>query len=405
MGYTDSMKKKTMLCSPLAAVLAAVLLALLCSCAGSLGLRDGQTIIVHYRTQGEEYAVTELSRGAKFALPEDPVREGFAFNGWYVTCEEGVVGFDRAWLKAHRDCHEVTVNARWLDTDYTMTPVSGFMMTSTIQDGAVYGGMIFKFHSDGLCNVFSMETGKRVGGFVLNQADAYKPHCNSVCFSSEFYQEGDEFPLLYANIYNNYNKEEFEDKRAGMLCVYRIFREGSSFKSRLLQVIRVDFARIEPWRSGWDEEKQSFTDRSPWGNFIIDTDENKLWAFVTRDENRTTRFFCFDIPAVEKTESPVSVKLTEAMVQRTFDIPYSWYLQGACYHDGKIYSTEGMGTDANPTGIRVVDLEHGIEDCFVDLHADPSYRREAEFIDFADGVCWYGDYKNSNVKLYTITGI
>jgi hypothetical protein len=93
------------------------------------------------------------------------------------------------------------------------------------------------------------------------------------------------------------------------------------------------------------------------------------------------------------------------MVQRTFDIPYSWYLQGACYHDGKIYSTEGMGTDANPTGIRVVDLEHGIEDFFVDLHADDSYRREAEFIDFADGVCWYGDNKSSNVRMYTITGI
>ncbi len=316
-----------------------------------------------------------------------------------------MVPFDLKWLKAHSDPGKITVNARWLDASYTMEQQSGFMMTSTIQDGAIYGGMIFKFHSDGLCNVFSMETGKRVGGFVLNQADAYKPHCNAVCFSNEFYQEGDEFPLLYANIYNNYNKEEFEDKRAGMLCVYRIFREGSAFKSRLLQVIRVDFARIEPWRSGWNEEKQSFTDRSPWGNFIIDTDSAKLWAFVTRDENRTTRFFCFDIPKVERTETTASVKLTQDMVRRTFDIPYSWYLQGACYHDGKIYSTEGMGTDANPTGIRVVDLEHGIEDFFVDLHADDSYRREAEFIDFADGVCWYGDNKSSNVRMYTITGI
>ncbi|MBR6347947.1 MAG: InlB B-repeat-containing protein [Spirochaetales bacterium] len=398
------MKTKTLRSS--AAFLAAVLIlaAMLVSCA-SIRLSEGQTITIRYCVQGEEYAVTELSRGVKFTLPEDPVRDGFSFNGWWVTCEDGVVPFDIKWLKAHSDLSEVTVNARWLDTTYAMEQQTGFMMTSTIQDGAIYGGMIFKFHSDGLCNVFSMETGKRVGGFVLNQADAYKPHCNAVCFSNEFYQEGDEFPLLYANIYNNYNKDEYEDKRAGMVCVYRIFREGAMFKSRLLQVIRVDFAGTEPWRSGWNEEKQSFTDRSPWGNFIIDTDNNKLWAFVTRDENHTTRFFCFDIPKVERTETTAFVKLTEDLVQRTFDIPYSWYLQGACYHDGKIYSTEGMGTDANPTGIRVVDLEHGIEDCLVNLHADDSYRREAEFIDFSDGVCWYGDYKNSNVKLYTITGI
>lgn len=398
------MKTKSYHVRSAAAMFAGLLLFLFASCS-TIPIRDGDMIRIRYQSQGSTVVEQTLTRRDRFVLPADPVREGCTFNGWWVTCEDGVVPFDIKWLKAHSDLSGITVNARWLDTSYTMEQQSGFMMTSTIQDGAIYGGMIFKFHSDGLCNVFSMETGKRVGGFVLNQADAYKPHCNAVCFSNEFYQEGDEFPLLYANIYNNYNKDEFEDKRPGMFCVYRIFREGGSFKSRLLQVIRVDFAGAEPWRSGWNEEKQSFTDRSPWGNFIIDTDNNKLWAFVTRDENHTTRFFCFDIPKVEKTETTAFVKLTKGMVQRTFDIPYSWYLQGACYHDGKIYSTEGMGTDANPTGIRVVDLEHGIEDCLVNLHADDSYRREAEFIDFADGVCWYGDYKNSNVKLYTITGI
>jgi hypothetical protein len=68
-----------------------------------------------------------------------------------------------------------------------------------------------------------------------------------------------------------------------------------------------------------------------------------------------------------------------------------------------------MGTDENPTRIRVIDLEKGIEDSVVDLYSDKAYMREAEFIDFQNEVCWYGDYKkiNSNPTafLYNISGI
>ena len=218
--------------------------------------------------------------------------------------------------------------------------------------------------------------------------------------------------LPYPSDESNYNKDNYEDKRAGMVCVYRLRRTSETrFTTTLVQVIKIDFADVSPWRSKWDAESQTFTDRSPWGNFIIDTDGNRLWAFVTRDVNHTTRFFCFDIPEVNKQALEV-VKLTTADVERSFDIPYSWYLQGACFHDGKIYSTEGMGTEDNPTRIRVVDLENGIEDCVVDLFANQAKGagvREAEFIDFSDGVCWYGDYKKINnsptVYIYRISGI
>ena len=39
-----------------------------------------------------------------------------------------------------------------------------------------------------------------------------------------------------------------------------------------------------------------------------------------------------------------------------FDVPYHHYIQGACFHQGNIYSVEGFTDDKqNPPGIRVID--------------------------------------------------
>lgn len=393
----------------LAATACGLFVILFSSCL-SVPVQEGQTVIIQYYSQGEKYFEKEYLQKERFELPEDPVREGFTFNGWWVTCEKGVVPFDFYWLKEHLDDERITVNARWLNASYTLEKLDAFnALSSTIQDGAIFGDYLFKFHSNGLCYVFSMETGAKVGGFSVSGTNDYMPHSNAVCFGNQYYDPNDEFPLLYANVYNNYNKDSYTDKRAGMLCVYRIQRDDTKFTSTLIQVIRVGFADIEPWRSKWNAEKEAFTDRSPWGNFIIDTDCNRLWAFVTRDDNHTTRFFSFDIPEINRNGVFSYVTLQEDQVKSYFDIPYSWYLQGACYHDGKIYSTEGMGTTDNPTRIRVVDLEHGIEDSVIDLYLYDNLMREAEFIDFKDDICYFGDYKKVNSSptayLYRISGV
>ena len=407
------MKRNHLSMLALVVLSALLLLSLTISCS-SIPLKDGQSINVQYYSQGTKVSDMTFTRKDKFVLPPDPVRNGYKFNGWWVTCDQGVVEFNRDWLKQHLDTETVKVNARWTNISYSFEQKSNFAMTSTIQDGAIYKDMVFKFHSDGFCNVFNLSTGTKIGAFYLNRNGEYKPHCNAVCFGSTFYEEGDEFPLLYANIYNNYKSDD-NDKRTGMVCVYRLVRKSeTTFSTTLVQIIRIGFAEYEPWKSKWNAEKETFTDRSPWGNFIIDTDSNKLWAFVTRDDNHTTRFFCFDIPKVKKGDSIEVVKLGKSDINRYFDVPYSWYLQGACYHDGKIYSTEGMGTSANPTRIRVIDLKNGCEDSLVDLFADypkdsggNQYigTREAEFIDYANGSFWYGDYSSSTTRFYMMKGI
>ena len=78
------------------------------------------------------------------------------------------------------------------------------------QDGAIYGDYLFRFDHTGLCRVYDMnqviapagdEAIPCISEFTLDRADKIAPHSNAVVFGNEYYAEGDEFPLLYSNIY------------------------------------------------------------------------------------------------------------------------------------------------------------------------------------------------------------
>ena len=82
------------------------------------------------------------------------------------------------------------------------------------QDGAVFNSLLFRFKTNGLCYVYDLKNltieqkSPIVSIFTLDKADKIVPHSNSVVFSNQYYTDGDEFPLLYSNIYNNYAKCE-----------------------------------------------------------------------------------------------------------------------------------------------------------------------------------------------------
>ena len=359
---------------------------------------------IDFRSCGKSLIVIDWDGKSALEMPGDPERSGFRFNGWWVTCDEGVVPFTQQWLSSCGCSDAVEVNARWLNVSYKLE-VLDFDTDGFVQDGAIYDGIFFKFHSDGSCVVHSMETHENLGTFVLDKADIFKPHCNATCFTNHFLEAEDEFPLLYANIYNSNGREA--DRRLGNFGVYRIFRTPEGFSSTLVQIIRIGFTDVNGlWHS------DDGVDRSPYGNFILDTDNQQIWAFVTRDRNRTTRFFCFDMPDPEEGVMSdfygVNVLTLEPKdILRQFDVPYSWYLQGSCYYDGKIYSTEGLGTADNPSVIRVVDIASGTEDYVADLQND-GFPKEAEFIDIWNGFFWYGSYMKADTPkapVFKVTGL
>jgi len=108
------------------------------------------------------------------------------------------------------------------------------------QDGAIYGGKLFRFNADGKCRVYDVNDGTLLSEFTLSSVDVICPHANAVCFGAEKYDENDEYPLLYSNMYNNAAAKE--DRLEGVCCVYRLTCTDGEYNAALVQLIRIGFA-------------------------------------------------------------------------------------------------------------------------------------------------------------------
>ena len=267
------------------------------------------------------------------------------------------------------------------------------------QDGAFCGDCMFRFDADGTAWAFDARplcaataeapvTLPLLAAFHTDPADAVIPHFNAVSFGSEYYEPGDGFPLLYANLYNNYAGEA--DRREGVCCVYRLQRTQESFDLTLVQVIRIGFTKDDfLWCSGG-----GVTDVRPYGNFVVDRDANILYVYTMRDAAHTARYFAFGLPSVDDGEASTEygvpvVTLTAEDILDCFDTEYHNYIQGGCCHDGLIWSSEGFDHTPPPT-LRVIDPIARRQIGMADL-VQLGFPREAEFVDFYDGECYYSD--------------
>lgn len=254
------------------------------------------------------------------------------------------------------------------------------------QDGAIWDGKLFALNASGSGAVFDIQTAKKLGSFQLDGKEVLKPHANSVCFGSTYYAAGDHYPLLYVNIYNNYASAE--DRMEGTCCVYRITETENGFATTLVQVIRIGFTEdLTLWKS-----LEHNADVRPYGNFVVDTDNDKLIAFVMRDANKTTRFFGFDIPHPEEGTYNESfgckvVVLEADDIETQFDSQYYNYLQGSCYSSGKILYVTDFGGDAP---LFLVDLENQkVIDRFCLGRAGLKAEPEVLSVDPANGMLYY----------------
>ena len=270
------------------------------------------------------------------------------------------------------------------------------------QDFAIHGGYFFDFVAHGIClgevSVYELKDVLSANGeeleplcrFIVGGTDKIIPHANTVFFGNEYYEEGDEFPLLYANVYNTYAKAE--NRREGILLVYRVLRDGKSFSADLVQTISIGFVEDRDlWKSC-----EGNGDVRPYGNFIADLEKNVLYAYVMRDKPYKTRYFVFDLPKLSDGEynPEYGVKnkiLTADEIKDTFDVDYHRTIQGAAVKDGVIYSLEGGSKRPGQThcgAIRIILPEEkrlSLYQCLWDLGVN----EEPEGIDFYQGNCYY----------------
>ncbi len=271
------------------------------------------------------------------------------------------------------------------------------------QDGAIWGDELFRFDTRGHGTVYDLSainkdgTAEPKGEFLLDRAEQLVPHSNAVCFGTEFYEEGDGYPLLYTNVYNNYAKQE--NPYMGVCCVYRLQKDGEVYKTTLVQLIEIGFCEKYPLWKAYEDKHGA----RPYGNFVIDRENASYYAFVMKNQEMGTSYFKFDLPSVKEGDIHplLGVRhfvLTEADIRERFDCSFHRYIQGAILHDGCIYSTEGFtGNEVNRPAIRIIDLAKK-EEQYIDIMKE-GFQEEPEMIDFYDGTCYYSDaYGN----LYTI---
>ncbi len=268
------------------------------------------------------------------------------------------------------------------------------------QDGAIFNNYLFRFTAKGVCHVFDLRKGfpnpsdtyNATAQFTLDKAESIMPHSNAVTFGNEYFDEADEFPLLYSNIYNNYASAE--NKKKGVTCVYRIKKNDTGFSSELVQLIEIAFTEDELWCS------KNTKDVRPFGNLIIDREASLCYEFTMRDEEQTTRYFSFRLPKVNEGKFDEEFKVNRVSLRMEdilsmFDCEYHRYLQGACCHNGLIYSLEGFTNNPkNPPAIRVIDPKGKKQ---LDMYAFSDYGLtiEPEMIDFSDDVCYYSDHSGN----------
>ena len=265
------------------------------------------------------------------------------------------------------------------------------------QDGAVFSDFLFRFNASGDYSVynlknldFSMDNGD-VAPIYSGKLDRFSeivPHSNATFFGSNYYEDGDEFPILYSNLYNNYANDE--TKNALLLC-YRVKRDGSDFTTSLIGEIKIGFKDERNfWRSSIGEDVR------PYGNFVSDKNSSKLYAFVMIDKENITRYFSFNMPDINKGEMNEvlgikSITLNKSDIIECFDAPYHRYIQGGCLKENNIYSTEGFSNDAvQIPAIRIISTEGKEQIKYVNL-PEYGYYEEPEFIDFYGDICLYSD--------------
>ncbi len=267
------------------------------------------------------------------------------------------------------------------------------------QDGAIWKDLLFRFNSKGNCGVYDMSRVDKnaeipkelsaVATFRLDKAEEIVPHSNAVNFGCEYYLPDDEFPLLYSNIYNNYAAAENPLK--GTCLVYRLERDGESFKTTLLQMITIDFAEDEIWKSTGEKK-----DIRPYGNFVIDRETGTYYGYTMKDGDNVTRYFSFDMPKVSDGEMDEKYGIKKIVIKKEdikeyFDTDYHRFIQGGCCHEGKIYSVEGFtGDKVNFPALRVIDVKEKKQVEFLDFRT-LGMEAEAEMIDFHNGDLLYSD--------------
>lgn len=255
---------------------------------------------------------------------------------------------------------------------------------ANLQGGAIHDGKLFVGDANGTVYIKDAATGTAIQTMALDNKDTLKPHSNAVTISTR-----DDGCYLYTNIYSNYKSED--DKHIGECCVYSMTEDGGTWTNTLTQVIKVGFIDDTDYWPASTEER-------PYGNFIVDDDNNFLYAYVLSTALNKIQWHKFALPAVtagitSDTYGCPVYTLTTSEILSSWTTPYTQYIQDGCVHDGLIYQVAGADGPWGSAQMQVIDPAQQTVVATFSFHTDGN-AVEPELITFDGDTCYYSNIKN-----------
>lgn len=213
--------------------------------------------------------------------------------------------------------------------------------------------------------VFNIKERRKVGQFSSGLSGTVASrHCNSVDFTNTYYEEGDEFPLLYVS--GNENRNDLN--LIGVDYLMRIKKNGDSFTSTLIQTITV---------------RNTVDNAVVYHNTAIDRRTGKILL------RNGSNLFAVDLPSFKDSETGERIPTAEILIDRaqpTVSIEYPTPSstgygspQGGCVHNGIAYFA--YGATGQPKIMLAVNVDNGsvINEIFM---SEIGYELEVEDIAF-----------------------
>ena len=208
-----------------------------------------------------------------------------------------------------RNVYNCTIN-QWLD--FADTSLSSYLLHRN-QSMAIYGGYVFLFQDGGTVTVLDYETKEIVGMYTTPITETN--HQNGAQFSNVFYDNNDEFPLLFVSRASTIPNNE--------CLIYRVQRNNTTFTFTLVNTINVTPVVFQP-------------------TWAIDNRRNVITALAYTSANygvETNNFIkvrTWPIPTKAEILSgnAITLNIHDALLE--IELPYAAYQQ-CIMHNGDIY--------------------------------------------------------------------
>lgn len=197
----------------------------------------------------------------------------------------------------------------------------------SVQGASCYGDYLFQFQ-DHNANVYIYNLKDKEIVDTVSMKPVQYNHCNNVSFSNIFYDNNDEFPLLYVSGsgLGHYNHAQ----------IYRIQRENRSFTLNKVQEIILPQC---------NEANNLY-----WTGIIMDNKNNYMYVYANKNGAQIAKF---NIPDTHEPE----IILTDEDIIEQFSLDSFNHQQGAVISNGFLYVMDGVPQWGDTNYLRIIDLE------------------------------------------------